>query len=144
MIGCYRGKWKLNDTWVMGDLIHELCGTMIQFYDEANRVKALIYPETVCFFTGCRDKNKVGVFTDDIFKFEGKHGVVNYGIVKYRKDYNQYRSHNCCGFVIEWLEKGLREDLPFWCETQSNAYIVGNIYDHSHLIEQWKRDRAIK
>lgn len=96
-------------------------------------------------YTGIDTAEGVKVFKNDIFGYfeANSDKSICYGVVKYRNDYDQYRTHNPCGYVMEWQlnskvpvpARNLREDLPFWCDSYSNAKKVGNIYENPELLE---------
>jgi len=102
-----------------------------------------VIPETVGRYTGLTDKNGKKIFEGDIVKYN--HIASNekdvYGVIEYRNTYDQYRSHNPCGFIINWQDtptgRVLREDLPFWCDSMSNAEVISNMYDNPDLLE-WR------
>lgn len=101
-----------------------------------------VIPETVGQYTGLTDKNGKKIFEGDIAKYNtiAANERTVYGIIKYRSTYEQYRSHNPCGYIIDWQKNNstgrtLREDLPFWCDSMSNMEVIGNIHANPELLE---------
>lgn len=148
----FRGKRMDNGEWVDGYYFEreERSFIMTDTYpidEEYNctpiRIIAVeVIPETVGQYTGLKDKNGKKIFEGDIAKYNtiAANERIVYGIVKYRSTYEQYRSHNPCGYIIDWQKNNstgrtLREDLPFWCDSMSNMEIVGNIHDNPELLE---------
>ncbi|NDO19950.1 hypothetical protein FMM68_09810 [Lachnospiraceae bacterium MD329] len=145
----FRGKRKSSrkkyQIWVYGSLFLEKGYCSIQFYTEGMMSidDADVIPETVGQYTGLTDKNGKKIFEGDIAKYNtlAANERTVYGIIKYRSTYEQYRSHNPCGYIIDWQKNNstgrtLREDLPFWCDSMSNMEVIGNIHDNPELMEE--------
>lgn len=100
-----------------------------------------VIPETVGQYTGLKDKNGTKIFEWDIVRYNtiATNEKITYGVIRYRNTYEQYRTHNPSGFIIDWQKNNLtgrtlREDLPFWCDTISNMETIGNIHDNPELL----------
>ena len=75
-------------------------------------------PETICQYTGEKDKNGEKIFEGNIVKGAGDIGVVIYSGGR---------------FEIDWQDSfDLRTDLEYWCAT-GRIEIAGNIYDNPEL-----------
>ncbi|MCD7777346.1 MAG: YopX family protein [Clostridiales bacterium] len=136
----FRGKCEDSDKWVFGLPRRRLRLIDDTWYidEETAFFSHKIRKETIGQYTDLRDVNNKKIFEGDIFKFtEPYDGKPIYGVVKYRNTYSELRSHNPCGFVIEWIDNNgiLREDLPYWCDLDLSAEVVGNIYDNPELLE---------
>jgi hypothetical protein len=139
----FRGKAETGDEWVFGELLQQTVRTG-SVTDQVNPLihnngNVRVRPETVGMFSGKCDRNGEEVYNGDIFAHHPVGGETVYGVVRYRTEYEEFRKHNCCGFVIEWNEDNLpgrlREDLPYWCLEKSRAHKVGNITDNPELME---------
>lgn len=146
----FRGKRTDNGEWVEGFLFYQTIdgenacciGTeplSANDYSEILGDWVEVVPETVGQFTECTDRNGTRIFGGDIFKYESS-SKVTYGVVEYRTDYKEHRTHNPAGYVIRWVTGDLREDLPFWCGEHSKAFVVGNIFDNPKLMEVEEND----
>lgn len=141
----FRGKRADNGKYVVGYYIEaekrDKTGVEYLIIErDADGSSHLIIPESVGQCTGLKDKNGKLIFEGDIFKYTSiaSNEKITYGVVKYRTTYEQYRGHNPCGYVIYWQDNStrrtLRQDLPFWCCSLSNAELCGNIHDNPELL----------
>ena len=138
----FRGKRENNGEWVEGDLLHNdntnypmtLIGSLIlsrnKYTDEIcidGYGLIEVDPETVCQYTGLKDKNGKKIFegdifciTDDLF-WKGKTGMV-----ALNHDWNC----GCCNGVYGYFTVG---DLDLAeCD---EAEVIGNIFDNPELLE---------
>lgn len=150
----FRAKRVDTGEWVYGAVIENPVDKEVYIgrYEYSKFSKKIVWdvdiviPETIGQYVGRDIGEEDKIFGGDIFGYfePGNSEPVCYGVVKYRTDYEQYRSYNTCGFVIEWKEsskvpifaRNLREDLPFWCISYSNARKVGNIHDNAELLRK--------
>lgn len=145
----FRGKRVDNGEWIEGNLLTYPSGDARIAVTVSGHKNPAIYgslefvtPETVGQYTGLMDRNGKKIFEGDIAKYNtiAANERTVYGIIKYRSTYEQYRSHNPCGYIIDWQKNNstgrtLREDLPFWCDSMSNMEVIGNIHDNPELLE---------
>lgn len=145
----FRGKRTDNGEWIEG---YHGCFNGVHHYISTGKIYITkgypeyehyyVISETVGQYTGLTDKNGKKVFEGDIAKYNtiAKNEKIVYGVIRYRNTYEQYRSHNPCGYIIDWQKNNstgrtLREDLPFWCDSISNMEVIGNIHDNPELLE---------
>lgn len=94
-----------------------------------------IAPETLCQYTGLKDKNGNRIWENDIvsviFDDEIIYGEINYGI--YNNDFAGEASGSL-GFYIDWVKKGyfLRKNIGCWKQELEYA---GNIFDNPELLK---------
>lgn len=125
----FRGKRESDGKWIKGDQTRctatgEICKRRIR--DDISADIDMVEPETVCEYTGYRDLRKKEVFEHDIVFCEenGYHGQI------IREDGK---------FMIAWEASGdcLRRDIHFWF-AERRMYVVGNIFDNSEMLEEWR------
>lgn len=115
----FRAVSKLNGNWVYGSYVKHLETIQDEFQDFD------IYIETLCQYTGIKDKNGTKIFEGDIV-------------------YDSYREYSY--LVKYWLGQGMYildkindrdgnwysfEDVDF----SENIEVIGNIYDNPELLE---------
>lgn len=86
-------------------------------------------PETICRFTGLKDKNGKLIFENDIIKcqFEDMYAQIKYGV--YHSCFDSANTSHC-GFYVAWAEDTyMRKDLGYWINIEY-AEAVGNIFDN--------------
>ena len=119
----FRGKRKKDGEWVEGNLFipnNPDTPTQICMGTHTIRICYEIIPETVGEFTGLRDKNKKGIYEDDIVKID------------FCGDYDYYKvsfDEKNARFVIGTL------DFTFWQDVQERSEVVGNVFDNPELLK---------
>lgn len=90
-------------------------------------------------FTELLDKNKKEIYEGDIMKIElpagGFWGTANFkkiGVVRYEPDYG--------GYIIEWEYSRHQHYKSLDCDIAFGGEVLGNIYEHTHLIKNEDRN----
>ena len=125
----FKGKRLDNGEWVEGDGIHypkshNWKGTCwIDGMQERANDWVQVDPETVCQYTGLKDKNGKKIFEGDIIQsLETKETAVVQWFPEHSAFMVWCKSSNEVGFLYE-------------C-TKSNIEVIGNIHDNPELLEQ--------
>lgn len=146
----FRAKIKDTDEWVEGyyammgkenlirHYIVQNCALTGLFSDPEENMyfnDVEIDPETLCQYTGLKDKNGNRIWENDIvsviFYDEIIYGSIKYGL--YNNDLANEVSGSL-GFYIDWEDKGnfLRKNIGCWKEELEYA---GNIFDNPELLK---------
>ena len=141
-----RKDWRelpKEQWWVEGEVIHEPYGVVIQYYAEKKRIKVVIDPETLCPYTGLKDKNGKRIWENDIVSCEHEKYPEDNPLegdlffpepIKYRRNY-----------VVEFINNGnkygyrLRNKSIHFMLTGNVIYnheikVLGNIFDNPELL----------
>lgn len=141
-----RKDWRelpKEQWWVEGEVIHEPYGVVIQYYAEKKRIKVVIDPETLCQYTGLKDKNGKRIWENDIVSCEHEKYPEDNPLegdlffpepIKYRRNY-----------VVEFINNGnkygyrLRNKSIHFMLTGNVIYnheikVLGNIFDNPELL----------
>ena len=141
-----RKDWRelpKEQWWVEGEVIHEPYGVVIQYYAEKKRIKVVIDPETLCQYTGLKDKNGKRIWENDTVSCEHEKYPEDNPLegdlffpepIKYRRNY-----------VVEFINNGnkygyrLRNKSIHFMLTGNVIYnheikVLGNIFDNPELL----------
>ena len=145
--GCFaKGKWYLDEKEKYAILPIDLC-----FYPHCEINEWIeIYPETICQYTGLKDKNGNRIFEGDIFEFDDEvwessntdcgpeydsWDVKNYGAVGYC-DYSASFDFTKYKYNENSVEADLHENNTLdFVEFVSKLEVCGNIFDNPELLE---------
>ena len=153
---------KINKTeseWVEGFYVHIPCGRfmcdehLIQTIDADGRIGQLynVYESTMGQFTGLTDKNGKKIFEGDILKVktmwhaefhEDNNGFFSAPIKK--ETYWSVEYKNFCGkmgFMVYGIDRRWHTNLTWNKLYNSEAVVVGNIYDNPELMKKKEGDK---
>lgn len=137
----FKAKRKDNSEWVEGYLfdngmpekryfvggliIEPYTGTACDDWDITGIDFYEIYPETICRYTGLKDKNDQKLWENDIVENGNQRGKIVY--------------RNCC-FEIDWLQYYRYSGKHITILTQQlfrgrNFTSIGNVFDNPELLE---------
>lgn len=129
----FRAKKRNSSRWVEGLPTYDMYGNL----EELDTYKWFcncdtheVDPDTVCQYTGLKDKYGKKIFEGDIVKesFDDCIGIVKCG------EYGEY-GH---GYYIDWKSEKARfcrEDILYWVK-EVRIEVIGNIYDNPELLEE--------
>ena len=133
----FKGKVKDTDTglWVEGGFYKDGDTTWIIQVEEGNFPSLKqwqVDPETVCQYTGLKDKNEKKIFEGDIIKIKFREGRVG----SLEKEYNYVVRYD--GSQASFEFEGHDELLGCPCLVQQNQHtfeVIGTIFDNPELLE---------
>ena len=134
----FKAKRKNNGEWIEGDYNHFIDGRAGIEHTHQHlgsgiytRVTIEVDPETVCQYTGLKDRNGKKIFEGDIVesKFTKKPYPVYFGEYSYTNEYGE--EDDACGWYN--IEEG-KYKTALGCKTDVWATIIGNIYDNPELM----------
>lgn len=143
-----------EEWWVEGDVIHEPYGVVIQYYVGKRRIKVVIDPQTLCQYTGMRDKNGERIWENDIVRCNRRGKEAKYKVV-WDKTYADFRIEklNGLGVIPICIEEGnvpvfgrhyerignIFDGEVLMVKKQKNldeCKVVGNVFDNKELLDE--------
>ena len=115
----FRALTVETNTWIYRQPFH-IRGTWYMYNSRWDKVA--IRPDTICRFTGLKDKYDTNIYEGDIIS----HPIQKERIVYYPFD------ENVASFGLEEIKNG-------WKNTLADAHIyeiVGNVFQHPHLLKE--------
>lgn len=96
-----------------------------------------IDPNTLCQFTGLKDKDGNKIWENDIVHFHETQDdicVIRYG------EYNNNTQNRHIGFYTDWqtFDFIFRQDLGFWIR-EREFEVIGNVFDNPELLEYYRQ-----
>lgn len=121
-----RKNWRelpKEEWWVYGDVIHEPIGMTIRHTEHGMSVRVPVDLETLCEYTGLKDKKGKRIWENDIVKHEVSDTI---GTVKwYQEDY--------VGWCVDDI---VIDEQQFTDEMWNECEVIGNIFDNPELLGQ--------
>ena len=133
---------EFNNVWVYGDLIHSdgkyyihPKGNLVSVTGELGKIIVMheVIPETICQYTGVKDKNGNRIFENNIVKLKFRGGRIG----STEREYNHVVRYDDVEASWEFEE---REDLdllghPMLTQYNQHIYeVIGNIFDNPELV----------
>lgn len=143
----FKAKRLDNGEWVEGDLFHNdnssypmtLIGSLVLSRNKyTNEIELHGYglyevdPETVCQYTGLKDKNGKKIFEGDIIRLWRSVGAKGDLRGKYHKPMVVKYNDLWCQFTVE--DKEIKEQYGIWQAFQAFE-VIGTIFDNPELLE---------
>lgn len=123
------GNEHLNGTWVHGYLSDKN-----YINDKSLEGEFLIDEDTICQYTGLKDKNDKLIWENDIAKFD-----VYYYEKLQSSTISQIKWCNAlCAFSLVVNDRGTRGTLGHLMDLNKEIEVIGNIFDNPELLESEK------
>lgn len=138
----YKAKRKDNGEWMVGSLIilpngkYEIANSCTNPPDSDPMWKScvithLVDPDTICQYTGLKDKNGELIWENDIVKFD---------IYWYEKLVSSTISqikwcNDLCALSLVVNNRGIRSTLGILIDSNKEVEVIGNIFDNPELLE---------
>ena len=141
-----RKDWRelpKEQWWVEGEVIHEPYGVVIQYYAEKKRIKVVIDPETLCQYTGLKDKNGKRIWENDIVSCEHEKYPEDNPLegdlffpepIKYRRNYVVEFINNGNKYGYRLRNKSIHFMLSGNVIYNHEIKVLGNIFDNPELL----------
>lgn len=117
---------------------YDLNDKVMNFYDidGYNKEEHNVYGN-IMQYTGLKDKNRLDIYENDAMRiklplggFWGNVAKEKIGVVKYSEDF--------AGFIVEWEYSINQHHVRLDCDFAIEGEILGNIYEHPHLLNTEK------
>ena len=125
----FRAKTIKKKRWVYGDLIHQ--DDIIKNEDEIGD-RYCVKPDTVCQYTGLKDKNGVEIYEGDIVK--DHYGRIM--LVEYAEKFVKFRFKLLYTTGKTWTKNFLYADMYEWFFDEECPEVIGNKWDNPELLKE--------
>lgn len=129
----------VDGNWVYGG-VRQGKGDFSIIYENETYDKRVVYTDTVCRYTGLKDKNGKEIWENDIvcFQFDNDNCTLPYTDTKKRYGkifFSDYRA----SFAIAMGRNGsksMNNDLYKYVQCGNRVEVIGNIFDNPELLER--------
>lgn len=131
----FKAKRADNGEWIVGGLVRYGFTGKEKYYivpDYASDLYAMeIDPNTICQYTGLKDKNGKLIWENDVVKFD----VYYYGKLESSTISQIKWCNDLCALSLVVNGRGTRGTLGHLMDLNKEIEVIGNIFDNPELLE---------